>query len=73
MKELLRTNDLVHISWVRAMLDAAGIENVLLDDHVSGIEGSIGAIPRRLVVPDDRHQAAEAAIAQARRDLPSGE
>jgi hypothetical protein len=73
MQELLRTNDLVHISWARAVLDAAGIENVLLDDHVSGIEGSIGAIPRRLVVPDDRYGAAQAALADARRDLPGSE
>lgn len=73
MQELLRSNDLVHISWVRSVLDAAGIEHVLLDDHVSGVEGSIGAFPRRLVVPDDRLEAARTAIATASRDLPPRE
>jgi hypothetical protein len=49
MRELLRTNDLVHLSWARAMLAAEGIETVVLDDYFSGVEGSIGAIPRRLM------------------------
>ncbi|MGH6944160.1 MAG: DUF2007 domain-containing protein, partial [Geminicoccaceae bacterium] len=52
MRELLRSNDLVYLSWVQATLAADGIECVLLDDHVSGVEGSIGAIPRRLMVED---------------------
>jgi hypothetical protein len=52
MRELLRSNDLVHLSWARAMLSAEGIDSLLLDDHVSGVEGSIGAIPRRLMVAE---------------------
>lgn len=52
MKELLRTNDLVKISWLRAYLADSGIATELLDNHTSIIEGSIGAIPRRLVVAD---------------------
>jgi hypothetical protein len=53
MRELLRSNDLVHLSWTRAVLAAEGIETLLLDQHVSGVEGSIGAIPRRLMVADE--------------------
>ncbi len=53
MKELLRTNDPVRLSWVQAMLASAGIEAVILDTHTSIIEGSIGAIPRRLMVRAD--------------------
>jgi len=52
MVELVRSNDLVFLSWAQAMLAAEGIEAVLLDGHTSVIEGSIGAIPRRLVVAD---------------------
>ena len=48
MRELLRSNDLVVLSWAQAILAAEAIPCVLLDDHVSGVEGSIGAIPRRL-------------------------
>lgn len=53
MKELLRTNDLVKLSWLRAYLADSGIGTDVLDNHTSIIEGSIGAIPRRLVVADE--------------------
>lgn len=71
MRELLRTNDLVHLSWVRAVLDAAGIDSVVLDDAISGVEGSIGAFPRRVMVPEDRLEAARAELERAERDLPA--
>ena len=58
---LVRSNDLVHLSWAQAMLAAEGIECVLADGHVSAIEGNIGAFPRRLLV------AAEDPIAGAAR------
>jgi hypothetical protein len=65
MRELLRTNDLVHLSWVQAVLAGEGIECVLLDDHFSGVEGSIGAIPRRLMVPQERLEEAREALERA--------
>ena len=52
MKELLRTNDVVKISWLQALLADAGIKTIVLDVHTSVIEGSIGAIPRRIAVID---------------------
>ncbi len=58
MREILRTNDVVKLSWVQALLADAGIETVLLDVHTSIIEGSIGAIPRRLAVIDDDYSQA---------------
>jgi hypothetical protein len=69
MRELLRTNDLVHLSWVQAVLAAEGIDCVLLDDHVSGVEGSIGAIPRRLMVPHERLEDARSVLERARDAL----
>ena len=62
MVELLRTNDIVRLSFLGALLADAGIETVVLDTHTSILEGSIGAIPRRLMVIDDD-------IAAARRVL----
>ncbi|RDD60902.1 DUF2007 domain-containing protein [Ferruginivarius sediminum] len=53
MRELLRTNDVVRLSWLQALLADAGIETLILDAHTSIIEGSIGAIPRRLCVAED--------------------
>ena len=53
MKELIRSNDLVEISWVMALLSDADIPARILDSNASVIEGSIGAIPRRIVVDDE--------------------
>ncbi len=62
MRELVRTNDVVRLSWLQALLADAGIEAVVLDVHTSVMEGSIGAIPRRLAV-------IETDLARARRVL----
>ena len=65
MKELLRTNDTVRLSWLQALLAGAGIEAIILDTHTSIIEGSIGAIPRRLMVEEDDYLRARAVLAEA--------
>ena len=65
MKELLRTNDAVEISWTCALLADAGIETVVLDTHASIVEGSIGAIQRRIMVADDRLTGARRVLAEA--------
>lgn len=72
MKEILRTNDAVLLSWTQAVLADFGIESVILDAHTSIIEGSIGAIPRRLMVADEDYDAAQRQLALARKDLPHG-
>jgi hypothetical protein len=65
MKLLLRTNDSVRLSWAQALLAAEGIEAVVLDTHTSIVEGSIGAIPRRLMVADADHARARALLIAA--------
>ena len=65
MKELLRTNDLVRLSWVEALLADAGIDCLVLDQHTSLVEGSIGAIQRRLMVAVRDHERARRLIADA--------
>jgi hypothetical protein len=69
MKELLRTNDIVRLSWAQALLRDAGIDSVILDHHTSLVEGSIGAIPRRLMVAEGDHDRARALIAAAEDGL----
>ena len=69
MKELLRTNDVVRLSWAQALLRDAGIDSVILDHHMSLVEGSIGAIPRRLMVAEGDHDRARALIAAAEDGL----
>lgn len=65
MKELLRSNDPVLLSWVEALLADSRIASVLLDVYTSVIEGSISAIPRRLMVGDDDYATARRLLADA--------
>jgi len=65
MRELLRTNDVVELSWAEAVLAEAGIASVILDLHTSILEGSIGILPRRLMVSDDDYRRAQWALRAA--------
>jgi hypothetical protein len=47
------------------LLKDAGIESVLLDQHISAVEGGIGAFPRRLAVRDEDAAAAERILRDA--------
>lgn len=50
MKELLRTNDITVIAYANAILNGSGIDLFELDVNTSILEGSIGILPRRLMV-----------------------
>ena len=52
MKELLRTNDPTIIAFASALLQGEDIECFTLDVHMSALEGSIGILPRRLMVAE---------------------
>ena len=53
MKELIRTNDIVLISWLQATLQGDGIEAVVFDQYASAIEGQVGPVQRRVMVLDE--------------------
>ena len=58
MRTVLISNDPVRLSFLTALLADAGIDSVVLDAYASAVEGSIGAVPRRLaVLPEDERQA----------------
>lgn len=65
MRELLRTTDLVRLSWCQALLAESHIETVVLDSHTSVLEGSVGAIPRRLMVADEDYDEAVRLLGEA--------
>jgi hypothetical protein len=65
MRELLRSNDLVRLSFVEALLADAGIECVVLDGFTAVMEGSIGALQRRLVVLTEDWPAAHRILSEA--------
>jgi hypothetical protein len=65
VKEILRTNDAVLVSAVEALLDGAGIPHVVLDRNMSVLEGSIGILPRRILVDDDYSSSARQLLEDA--------
>ena len=65
MRELLRTNDIVLVSAVEALLDGADIGHLVLDQNMSIIEGSLGVLPRRILVHEDDNRAARQILSDA--------
>lgn len=65
MKELVRTNDPVLISWLTAALNEMSIHAVVLDTHTAVLEGSVAAIQRRVMVADDDFVQASKVLADA--------
>jgi hypothetical protein len=65
MIELLRTNDIVLISAIEALLRDAGVFLLVVDQNMSVLEGSIGIFPRRILVADEEFDAARRLLEEA--------
>jgi Putative prokaryotic signal transducing protein len=65
MIEIIRTNDVVMLGFVQSLLECADIPVLIADGHISVLEGSIGAFPRRMLVPQDHAAQARRLIAEA--------
>lgn len=65
MREVLRSNDAVVVSFAQAVLQESGIANFVADQHMSIVEGSIGAFPRRMLVDAADWMAARRALVSA--------
>jgi Putative prokaryotic signal transducing protein len=65
VKELVRTNDAVLVSAVGALLDSAKIPHMVLDQNMSVLEGSLGILPRRVLVADEYLAAARRLLTDA--------
>jgi hypothetical protein len=61
----MRTNDMVLMSAVGALLDGADIHHLVLDSNMSVVEGSLGVLPRRILVHDDDAKAARRLLTEA--------
>ena len=64
-RELIRTNDAVLVSAVQALLDAAHIPHLVLDQNMSVLEGSLGILPRRILVDEDHVATARELLQEA--------
>ncbi|WP_169544674.1 DUF2007 domain-containing protein [Sneathiella aquimaris] len=69
MVEILRLNDPVLISYIMSVFEDEAIQAVVLDEHTSILEGSIGAVQRRIMVLEKDKIRAEAIV----EDLVPGE
>ena len=65
MRELVRTNDMVLVSAIGALLDGANIPHTVLDQNMSVLEGSLGILPRRILVADEEVAAARQLLQDA--------
>jgi hypothetical protein len=65
MREIVRTNDAVLITAIEALLQSADIPHVVFDQNMSVLEGSIGMLPRRVMVADDQVAAARRLLTEA--------
>jgi len=65
MREIVRTNDMVLVSAIVALLDGAQIHNLVFDQNMSVLEGSLGVLPRRILVPDEQENNARQLLTDA--------
>jgi hypothetical protein len=65
VRELVRTNDAVLVTAIEALLNGAGIGHLVLDQNMSVLEGSLGILPRRVLVADEDVGAARQVLTDA--------
>ena len=65
MREIVRTNDPVLITAIQALLQGANIEHAVFDQNMSVLEGSIGMLPRRVMVADEQAAVARKLLTEA--------
>jgi hypothetical protein len=65
MREIVRTNDIVLISAIEALFNGANIRHMVLDQNMSVLEGSLGILPRRVLVADDQVRSARQLLEDA--------
>jgi tRNA1(Val) A37 N6-methylase TrmN6 len=65
LHELVRTNNAVLITAIEALLKSADIPHMVLDRHMSVLEGSLGMLPRRIVVDEEHWEVARQLLEDA--------
>ena len=65
MRDLVTTNDPVLLSYLKVLLEDAGIETVVFDGNMSAVQGTLGAVAQRLAVPTESWEAARQLLVEA--------
>lgn len=68
LRELVRTNDAVVLSFIEALFKERDIAHMILDLNMSVLEGSLGILPRRVLVEDERYDEARRLLDDAGLD-----
>jgi hypothetical protein len=63
--EIVRTNDLVIISVIESLLTQEGVPFFIADQHMSAVEGSLGFLPRRIMVDSEQRDRARRLLQEA--------
>ena len=69
MKELLRSNDVIHLSWIKSVFDEANIPIFVMDEQMSVLEGSANAIQPRAMVSEEDYAQAVNILEDARSEM----
>jgi len=70
MRAVLKTNDPVLLNFAEVLLKDAGLETVVFDKEMSAMDGSLGILPRRLMVADDDFGRAQSILRDGMKDAP---
>lgn len=65
MKNLIQTTDPVFVTFIEALLRDGEIEPIVLDVHMSVVEGSLNVLPRRICVADSDWDKAREILREA--------
>ena len=68
MQILIRSNDIIYLTWVKSILSHNNIEFFVLDESMASTEGNISAIPVRILVDDNDLKRAKFLISQTEND-----
>lgn len=68
MRDVLKTNDAVLLNFAEVLLADAGIASVVFDGHMSIMDGSLGILPRRLMVSNEDFVRAKSVLGAALPD-----
>ena len=71
MRDVLKTNNPVLLNFAEALLSDAGIRAIVFDSHMSVMDGSIGILPRRLMVSDGDFDRASDVLKNSLPDMKS--
>jgi hypothetical protein len=66
MQILIRSNDIIYLTWVKSILSHNNIEFIVLDESMASTEGNISAIPVRILVDDNDLKKATYLISETR-------